>query len=95
MTFPTTLARLLVRGYQLAIAPVLPGCCRYAPSCSDYAREALSRHGFTRGIWLTVKRLLRCHPWGGQGLDPVPAPRHNISDTNHDTCCGTAKRNSA
>ncbi len=91
MTFLTTLARLFVRGYQLTLGLVLPGCCRYAPSCSDYAREALSRHGFSRGIWLTVKRLLSCHPWGGHGLDPVPAPRHNAPDA----CCGTAKRNSA
>lgn len=52
-----------------------PSPCRYDPSCSVYAREALARHGAGRGLWLTVRRLGRCHPWGGQGHDPVPA-RH-------------------
>ncbi len=62
----------LIRGYQLLVSPVLPMSCRYLPSCSEYAREAVRSHGPGRGLWLTVGRLLRCHPWGGSGLDPVP-----------------------
>ena len=48
------------------------GSCRYWPSCSAYAEEALARHGLVRGSWLTLRRLMRCHPWGGHGVDPVP-----------------------
>jgi putative membrane protein insertion efficiency factor len=61
-----------VRGYQLLLSPILPPACRYEPSCSAYAIEALETHGAARGSWLTVRRLCRCHPWGGQGYDPVP-----------------------
>ena len=64
-----------VRLYQLLLSPVLPPSCRYLPTCSDYALEALARHGALRGSWLALGRLLRCHPWGGSGYDPVPAPR--------------------
>ncbi len=64
--------RGLIRGYQLLIAPVLPPSCRYEPSCSRYAAEAVARHGPWRGSWLALRRLLRCHPWGGSGYDPVP-----------------------
>lgn len=63
---------LLVRLYQLALAPLIGGQCRFRPTCSHYAIEALSRCGAWRGTWLTVRRLLRCHPWGGSGHDPVP-----------------------
>ena len=63
---------LLVRGYQLLLEPILPMSCRYYPSCSRYAAEALARHGACAGTALTVGRLLRCHPWGGDGVDPVP-----------------------
>ena len=63
---------LLVRGYQNTIGTVMPPVCRYAPSCSAYSVEALQRHGALKGSWLTVRRLLRCNPWGGQGYDPVP-----------------------
>lgn len=66
--------RALVRTWQLLISPVLPAHCRYAPSCSAYALEALRRHGPVRGGWLALRRVARCHPWGGQGFDPVPAP---------------------
>jgi putative membrane protein insertion efficiency factor len=76
----TPIARLLaglVRGYRLLLAPILPPACRYEPSCSRYAIEALERHGALRGAWLAARRILRCHPWGGAGYDPVPpvAPR--------------------
>ncbi len=67
-----TVLRGLVRGYQLFLSPVLPAGCRFAPSCSAYAMEAISRHGAGRGAWLTAKRLLRCHPWHDGGYDPVP-----------------------
>jgi uncharacterized protein len=62
----------LVRLYQGAISPYLPGACRYNPSCSAYGVEALQKHGARRGGWLTLKRFLSCHPWGGHGYDPVP-----------------------
>lgn len=63
----------LIRAYQYLIAPILSrGACRYAPSCSEYAREAIERHGVATGCWLAGRRLLRCHPWGGSGFDPVP-----------------------
>lgn len=63
---------MLVRGYQVALSPLLPPSCRYEPSCSHYAVEALERHGALRGSWLTVKRLCRCHPFRPGGYDPVP-----------------------
>ena len=63
---------LLVRGYQKGISPFLPPSCRYTPTCSAYAVEALRRHGALRGGWLALRRLSRCHPWGGHGYDPVP-----------------------
>lgn len=62
----------LVRVYQLAIRPYLPPACRYLPSCSEYATEALNRHGAALGTALTISRLLSCHPLGQSGLDPVP-----------------------
>jgi uncharacterized protein len=62
----------LVRFYRVAISPWTPPACRYVPSCSAYAVEALERHGAARGFWLAVRRVGRCHPWGGQGYDPVP-----------------------
>ena len=61
-----------LRGYQVLFAPMYAGSCRYLPSCSTYAREAVERHGAVRGGALAVRRLLRCHPFGGSGLDPVP-----------------------
>lgn len=62
----------LVRAYQAAISPLLPPSCRFSPSCSNYAIEALKRHGPTRGTWLALKRVARCHPWNPGGYDPVP-----------------------
>ena len=63
---------LLVRGYQATIRPLLFGSCRYHPTCSEYAIEAIHRHGPYRGGWLGLRRILRCHPWGAGGFDPVP-----------------------
>ncbi|WND04107.1 membrane protein insertion efficiency factor YidD [Temperatibacter marinus] len=69
----------LVRAYQLFISPLLGSNCRYEPSCSSYAMEALEKHGGLKGTWLTAKRILRCHPWGGHGYDPVPP----VADGDH------------
>ena len=72
MPLLTLLLRGLIRSYQLLISPVLGPSCRYLPSCSDYAAEAIERHGALAGTWLAVRRLARCHPWSGSGYDPVP-----------------------
>ena len=63
---------LLTRGWQKGPSRVLPPSCRFQPSCSAYAITALRRYGALKGGWLALKRILRCHPWGGQGADPVP-----------------------
>ncbi|SFZ81929.1 membrane protein insertion efficiency factor YidD [Tenacibaculum maritimum] len=63
---------LLVRFYQLAISPFTPATCRYTPTCSSYAIEALKEYGLLYGGWLAIKRIFSCHPWGGSGYDPVP-----------------------
>ncbi|MBO7189163.1 MAG: membrane protein insertion efficiency factor YidD [Alistipes sp.] len=63
---------ILVRFYQLCISPLKPPSCRFTPTCSQYAIEALRKHGPIKGLYLTIRRLLRCHPWGGSGYDPVP-----------------------
>jgi len=65
----------IIRFYQVAISPLTAPTCRYAPSCSAYAREAIEVHGAVRGVWLALRRVLRCHPWGGHGYDPVPRRR--------------------
>ena len=62
----------LVGGYRRFISPALPAACRFTPTCSAYAEEALKRYGAARGSWLALRRLLRCHPFGGHGYDPVP-----------------------
>ncbi|MSR68777.1 MAG: membrane protein insertion efficiency factor YidD [Phycisphaerales bacterium] len=62
----------LIRGYQLVLSGFLGGRCRFDPSCSLYGIEAFTRHGFWRGLFLTARRIARCHPWGGCGHDPVP-----------------------
>lgn len=69
------LALLPVFFYRTCISPMLPGCCRYTPTCSQYAVEAVRVHGIFRGGWLAIRRICRCHPWGGSGYDPVP-PRN-------------------
>ena len=79
--------KVLVRGYQILISPLLPPSCRYEPSCSSYALEALEVHGPFRGSWLALKRLARCHPneWlgGGSGYDPVPGTHAHDHDCDH------------
>lgn len=63
----------LIKIYQWVISPILgPNKCRFTPTCSHYAAEALKKHGPFKGLWLAIKRISRCHPWGGQGYDPVP-----------------------
>lgn len=62
----------LLRVYQIVLSPFARGSCRYWPSCSHYAEQAIRRHGVLRGIPLAARRLVRCHPWGGHGFDPVP-----------------------
>ena len=73
----------LIRFYQRGISPLLPPSCRYQPTCSEYAAQAVRRFGALRGGVLATRRLLRCHPWGGSGYDPVPElPRGKTADTN-------------
>ena len=63
---------VLIKAYQYILSPYLPNSCRYTPTCSEYGIQALKKHGPIKGLWLTVKRIGRCHPWGGSGYDPVP-----------------------
>lgn len=78
MKFVGVLIRGLIQGYRLLLAPVLGANCRYEPSCSAYADEAVRRFGALHGSKLAILRVLRCHPWGGAGFDPVP--EHHRSD---------------
>jgi len=73
LTFPLV---VLIKFYQLAISPWLGKNCRYDPTCSHYTLEALKVHGLIKGSWLAIKRIGRCHPWGGEGYDPVPPKQH-------------------
>jgi len=72
-----------IRFYQWVISPMLPAACRYQPTCSAYAVEAITRHGVLSGGWLILQRLLRCHPWGGSGFDPVPPACEGHNHTHH------------
>jgi len=63
---------LLIKVYQVLISPLFPSSCRYSPTCSNYTLEALKKYGLFKGGWLGIKRISRCHPWGGSGFDPVP-----------------------
>ena len=62
----------LIQFYRYAISPLIPPRCRYTPTCSQYTLEAVSKYGAIKGGWLAFKRIIRCHPWGGHGHDPVP-----------------------
>lgn len=80
-----TVIRLVIRFYQIVLRPPLHfisgpmGGCRYSPSCSHYFLQAVDDHGSLKGSWLGIRRILRCHPWGGSGYDPVP-PRESTPD---------------
>ncbi|HEV7831631.1 MAG TPA: membrane protein insertion efficiency factor YidD [Pseudonocardiaceae bacterium] len=83
-------ARILVavlRFYRRWISPALPPTCRFSPSCSAYAIEALTVHGALRGSWLTVRRLLRCQPWHPGGVDPVPPTRTSCAQAESESSC--------
>lgn len=72
MSIVARLAVLMIRGYQVTLAPLLPSACRYQPTCSAYAIEAVERYGAVRGAWMGAWRILRCHPFARGGYDPVP-----------------------
>ena len=85
---PSAVSRILakpligaVRLYRLAVSPWLGGNCRYQPTCSTYAIEALQTHGALRGSWLAARRIARCNPWGGSGYDPVPSDKTDDNET--------------
>ena len=63
---------LLIRGYKFIISPILGSNCRFIPTCSEYAIDSLKSHGLLKGTFLTIKRIGKCHPWGGHGYDPIP-----------------------
>ncbi|MEN8177220.1 MAG: membrane protein insertion efficiency factor YidD [Pseudomonadota bacterium] len=69
-----TLLIALIRTYQILLSPFLGNHCRFYPSCSSYAVEALEKHGFVKGLWLSLRRISHCHPWHEGGVDPVPEP---------------------
>jgi len=91
--------RLLIRFYQIFLSPALHllagpgGGCRFEPTCSQYFLEAVEKHGNLKGSWLGVKRICRCHPWGGHGYDPVPETTipTNTDAKNAAHCCGHGK----
>ncbi|HUP94163.1 MAG TPA: membrane protein insertion efficiency factor YidD [Burkholderiales bacterium] len=66
---------LLIEGYRLALSPLLGASCRFYPTCSAYAAEAIEKHGALRGAWLALRRITKCHPWHPGGVDPVPPAR--------------------
>jgi len=82
-----TLLVWLLRGYQLLLSPMLGPRCRFYPSCSNYAIEALRVHGAARGSWLAARRVGRCHPWNAGGVDPVP-PKEGGPKESHSAACG-------
>lgn len=81
---------LPIRFYQYVISPMLGPRCRYLPTCSEYTIEAIQHHGPLKGTWLGIKRVARCHPWGGHGYDPVPG-----TDPCHDCGCRAAEDDTA
>ena len=74
------LALFLIRCYQWLLSPVLGSNCRFHPTCSEYAAQAITAHGAVRGSWLALRRIGRCHPWGGSGYDPVPGAEPQKDD---------------
>ena len=88
----TFILRAAIRAYQWILAPVLGANCRYEPSCSAYAYEALGVHGPLRGSWLAICRIARCHPWGGFGYDPVPPHAHHATHTTKTPADGNMPR---
>jgi putative membrane protein insertion efficiency factor len=87
----------LIVGYRYLISPILPCSCRFHPTCSRYALDALSGHGVLKGGWMALRRILRCHPWGGSGYDPVPETggdpaRGSIHDHYHPVSQGSGRR---
>ena len=75
MSFPRRVILWPIRVYRRCVSPWKPPCCRYTPTCSQYAIEAVSRFGVVRGLWLSIRRIARCHPFAGYGEDPVPEKR--------------------
>ena len=63
---------VLIKIYQMLVSPLFPPTCRFSPTCSHYTLDALKKYGILKGVWLGIRRLIRCHPWGGSGYDPVP-----------------------
>src|SRR5579863_876070 len=74
--FPKFVVLQMLRGYKWAISPLLPPACRFVPTCSEYAQEAVERYGALRGVWMAMMRLLRCHPFSRGGYDPVVTCQH-------------------
>ncbi len=82
----TLLARVLslaVHAYRYTLSPIIGPVCRFEPTCSVYALDALRQHGALRGTWLALRRIVRCHPWGGWGYDPVPPPHSHSEAHGH------------
>jgi putative membrane protein insertion efficiency factor len=80
---------VLIRFYQTCISPLTPAACRFTPTCSQYALEAFRKHGLLKGFYLSARRILRCHPWGGHGYDPVPEKFVVFSKNNDFTTYNT------
>ena len=78
LTAPQRAALLMLRLYKLLLSPMFAGSCRFLPSCSDYARDAVTTHGVMKGTWLAARRLSRCHPFGSSGYDPVPGRESRV-----------------
>lgn len=87
-SFPSLIVVGLIRAYQRIVSPHMPASCRFTPTCSDYSVQALRKYGLVKGLVLTLHRILRCHPWGGQGYDPPVwfserrAGGHNMDNPN-------------